>query len=320
MSRGLVEEAGDPGPDRRPDAIELSEWCHRRLGSPAARTLFETGNLAAVTGLVLEDGRRVVVKSRRPAERLAACMQVQQHLWAAGFPCPRPLAGPAPLGELTATAEAQVTGGHRLPRSVGAAARFGAVLARLVLTAPPPSTILSLDPPPAWLRWDHDLPGTWPRPQSTLADLNEVPGPPWLEEAGQRVRSRLEGYQAPKVVGHGDLESQNVAWRTGRLHAVHDWDSAVALPEAVIAGAASAMFPATGPQAAAATLEEGRDFLDAYARRRGRSWTTTELEVCWASGLWVLAYNAKVETVEGGGALLERISRDVDRRLALADA
>ena len=32
-------------------------------------------------------------------------MAVQRDLATAGFPCPRPLAGPAPLGALAATAE-----------------------------------------------------------------------------------------------------------------------------------------------------------------------------------------------------------------------
>ncbi|MHB1234524.1 MAG: hypothetical protein ACYCZK_02495 [Microbacteriaceae bacterium] len=94
----------------------------------------------------------------------------------------------------------------------------------------------------------------------------------------------------------------------------------MALPEAVIAGAAAAGHPATGSAAAAAGILQTKSFLHAYARRRRKPWTANELEVCWAAGLWVLAYNAKVEIAEGGSAFAERVRRDADRRLTLADA
>jgi hypothetical protein len=40
----------------------------------------------------------------------------------------------------------------------------------------------------------------------------------------------------PPAVGHADWESQSIRWRDGRPPAVHDWDSAVAQPEAMVAG------------------------------------------------------------------------------------
>ena len=38
------------------------------------------------------------------------------------------------------------------------------------------------------------------------------------------------------MAGHADWESQNLRWAGERPLAVHDWDSAVAQPEAVVAG------------------------------------------------------------------------------------
>jgi len=92
----------------------LAVWCAQWLGAPPTRVLFEAAHLSIVTGLRLVDGREVVVKARPLAARLQAGVHVQRHLWAAGFPCPEPLAGPHPLGMLTATAEALVSGGTRL--------------------------------------------------------------------------------------------------------------------------------------------------------------------------------------------------------------
>lgn len=316
MDVGMTSEsrgaALDPG--------ELAEWCRRWLGSPPERTFLRTGNLSTVVGVALADGRRVVVKARAPSHRIDPCTDVQRRLWERGFPCPRPLAGPAPLGGLTATAERFVPGGRQLPPSPAAADRFGEALARMVRLAPPPGELASLQPPPAWLQWDHGLDGSWPRPETTPIDLNAVRGPRWLEELAQRVRARLERFEAPAVVGHADFESQNVRWRAGRLYSVDDWDSVAALPEAVLAGAASAVHPAAGRSAATATVAETRRFLRAYARRRGTPWTAAEREVCWAAGLWVLAYNARVEIAEGGKQLAEQVRRDADLRLSRAGA
>lgn len=93
---------------------DASPWCETNLGAAAERPIFESGHLSAVLGLELRDGREVVLKVRRPEQRLVACNQVHQHLYSAGFPCAEPLAGPAPLGRWTATAEAFVAGGSQL--------------------------------------------------------------------------------------------------------------------------------------------------------------------------------------------------------------
>lgn len=298
----------------------LAAWCRRWLGSTPASILFETGNLSQVTGLRLEDGREVVVKARPAARRLAGCVCVQQHLWAAGFPCPRPLAGPEPLEGLAATAEELIGGIRQDCERADGPQRFAVVLAELIAAAPPPGVVPTLRPPPAWLAWDHAGPRTWPRPASTPADLNEFRGPAQIDSAARRTRWRLHAVRADAVIGHGDFESQNVYWSDGRLSAVHDWDSAVAAPEAAIVGAAAAVFPADGPAGRAATLVESTTFLEHYERARGNPFTSDEREAAWAAGLWTLAYKCKIEAVEGGSDLFERLGDELPERLERAGA
>jgi len=98
------------------------------------------------------------------------------------------------------------------------------------------------------------------------------------------------------VAGHADWESQNLRWHDGRPLAVHDWDSAVAQPEPVVAGLAAAVWPATGAPGEAATVEQPDQFLAAYEQARGRPWTPAERQACWAAGLWVWAFNARSST------------------------
>lgn len=300
---------------------QLDAWCRRWLGAGPAGVLFEAGHLSAVVGLRLADGREVVVKARSPADRLAACCLVQHRLWAAGFPCPRPLAGPAPLGALLATAETCVPGGAQLAPGPDSPRLFAEALARLVALAPPPGALPALDPTPAWVCWDHDQLGIWPIPDDRDADLNAQPGPDWLDDLGRRARRRLARCDLPPVVGHGDWESQNLRWRGRRLHVVHDWDSAVARPEAALAGTAAAVFTATGAPLTDATLTESAAFLDAYAVARGRAWDAEERQVAWVAGLWVRAFNAKKAVATGDArAILDRLAAEAGERLRLAGA
>jgi Phosphotransferase enzyme family len=299
---------------------ELAAWCAQWLGATPTQRLFEIAHLSIVVGLRLTDGRKVVVKARPPADRIQGCVYVQRHLWAAGFPCPEPLAGPTPLGVLTATAEAFVPGGLALAPEPDSPRLCAEALAALIRLAPSVAAVPTLAPPPAWVWWDHDQPGTWPLPDDRDTDLNAHAEPTWLEDIGRRVRHRLAHCPASPAVGHADWEEPNLRWIDRRLHVVHDWDSIVSRPEAAIAGVAAAVFPGRGGPGMA-TLEETAAFLQAYEQARGHRWSRADREVCWAAGLWIRAYNAKKDAVDGnGGVLLERLASEAAERLRLAGA
>jgi hypothetical protein len=317
MGSGNQLEPSTPAP--------VAAWCRRWLGAEPTAVLFNLGHLSQVMGLRLADGEVVVLKVRPPSERLAGCVLVQRHLWAAGFPCPKPLAGPAPLATMSATAEVLVEGGTQLPLTDDSPRLFAEALARLVALAPPVASLPTLEPSPPWVGWDHDQRGIWPEPDDVEADLNAQVGPGWLEDAGSRVRRRLTRPSAlPVVVGHADWESQNLRWASEGLHVVHDWDSVVGQREATIAGAASAVFTATGAPNTSASVEQSEAFLMAYARARGQPWTEEERELAWAAGLWVRVFNAKKATLRPGGETLSpsrlRLEAEVGERLRQAGA
>jgi hypothetical protein len=297
----------------------LAAWCERQLGSRPAQTLFAVTHLSAVTAVRLGDGRKVVIKLRPPAARLTACMLVQRHMWAQGYPCPELLAGPAPLGDQTATAEAYIGVGALVPRTLVVPEDFAAALARLVASAPNPASLPTLMPAPPWVGWNHDRQGIWPLPDDLTVDLNQITGPAWLDEAASRVRALLSASDLPLVIGHADWESQNLRWQSGRLVAVYDWDSIVALPEAMIAGAAAAVFPADLQPLSAAGVAESAAFLAAYAATRGRPWSVTETHAAWAAGIWVRAFNAKKAFVRDPQSSLPAVlAHEIGERMARA--
>jgi hypothetical protein len=64
----------------------------------------------------------------------------------------------------------------------------------------------------------------------------------------------------------------------------------------------------------AATVEQSAVFLHAYQTARGLEWARDELEMCWAAGLWALAYNAKKEASGGGKGYIEHLRRELEER------
>jgi hypothetical protein len=125
-------------------------------------------------------------------------------LWEAGYPCRQRLAGPVPFGALTGTAEIMVPGGEQLRANDDSPRLFADALAELVRLAPSVISLPTIDPTPPWLGWDHHQVGTWPLPDDRDADVNDYPGPAWLDDLAQRVRQRLMRCRQPRVVGHSD--------------------------------------------------------------------------------------------------------------------
>jgi hypothetical protein len=299
------------------DDQELSDWCRAWLGSEPAGQLFTTGNLSAVHGLVLVDGRDVVVKVRPGDQRLAGCARVQRYMWEVGFPCPQPVAGPHPLGSGVASAEALVPGGGGLAPGDDGARQFADLLARFIAEASRCAGDLSLRPAPAWMYWYHDADGVWPAPDDRDVDLNaeHCSVTAWVDDVGTRVRRRLADLgDTALVIGHCDWDGRNVLWRDGRPYVVHDWDSVVSEPEVVIVGQAAAMWDG-GPRGVGATVAQSGAFMEAYQSSRGRAFTKQELQLCWASGLWVRAFNAKKFHLDGLDAL-DRAEADERMRCA----
>lgn len=299
------------------DKDALSLWCSTFLGSAPAIELFRASHLSEVIGVVLADGREVVIKIRPPSDRLSSTTNVQRHLHARGYPCPEVLAGPEPFGTRVATAETYAP--HRgPPPDSPAPAATAHLLAALIEAAPPADRFPALDPAPPWVGWDHPGPRLWPWPDDLDVDMNEHPGPDWLDQTAQRIRARLAANSSRPVIGHLDWEAHNLDWNGTTPVLVHDWDSLAIRPEAAIAGAGATVYPSNGTTAVAATIDQTAAFLDAYRGARPGAWSSDADQVAWCAGLWVVTYNAKKETLGGGAGYLEQLELELTERAAYA--
>jgi Ser/Thr protein kinase RdoA (MazF antagonist) len=272
--------------------------------------LFYVSHLSEVVGVRLADGREVVVKRRvDESGRAGRCVTAQRLLAEQGFPCPMPLTEVIVSEGMAVHAERFLGGGELETKDTPeAAARSGRLLADLVRRL----AALDLDPPlpnPEWVQWDA-------MPERDAA----ASVPIWIEDAIRRVQAKLAGCDLPPVLGHADWEAQNMRWRHGEAHVVHDWDGLAWLPEAAIAGSAAAIFASHG-RTALAPLESSEAFLQAYESERGARFSPYETEIAWAASIWEALHNARDELIYNRPKLnYEQVNAQRVERLARADA
>lgn len=281
------------------DLGDLDRWCRAHLHTGVARVIFKEGYLSTVLGVETTSGRQAVVKVRRPARRLEACVMVHRRVFDAGFACPEPLVGLEPLDPFVASAENLISGGELWPTSGRSPEPFARALAALIAVAPEPTDVPTLEPPLPWTGPDRQQPGLWPSPDDRDVDLNAIDGPAWLDDTARAARSRFEHADDRLVVGHGDWYTGNLRWSGLGLHVVWDWDSVIAASEAWVVGLAAAVYPAT-KAGTEATIAETEGFLSAYQAARGRTFSANEIEQAWAAGLWNRSFDAKKQMATEG--------------------
>ena len=284
---------------------EVERFCERVLGARVAEVLFEAVSVGVTVGVRLEDGRRAVVKAHQPREtreRLGALVRVQRGHHEAGFPCPRPLAEPAPLGRGFGTIEELLDDGELRDGREPAIRRTMAELlvAHLDLAA----------------RWDEPAlaggwslfggGGLWPaEPHSPIFDFAATAaGAEWIDAVAARAKPAALA-PARAVVGHTDWSAEHFRFVEApagpRVTAVYDWDSLALRPEPHVLGVAAATFtmnPDLGVEVAPSP-EESRAFLDEHSAARAAPLTEAECAATAAAVAYVVAYVARCEHALG---------------------
>jgi hypothetical protein len=295
----LREVFDDPSP--RSVATALEGFCMRALGARIERAEFFEASVVSAHGLTLTDGRRVVVKLHRPGSSpafLASAQIVQRHLASSGFPCPRPLAGPEPVGAGVATAESLLDYGvhadaHDAQVRRGMAATLWRLVERCRSLTPAIDLTRSAMKPAA-----GDL---WPTPHDGRFDfVATARGAEWIDELAQRARGVIaHGSPGEEVIGHSDWRAQNMRFADGQVSAVYDWESLAKQPEPVLVGAAAHGFttnwaePPPGRQFP--TLAETEAFLEDYEHARRSAFAAGERRMARAALVYAMAYTARCE-------------------------
>lgn len=292
-------------------ATELHAFCRRELGSGVAAELFSATSVGVVTGVELEDGRRVVVKAHQPrqgADFLGAVHRVQAHLHREGFPAPEPLLPPRPLGRGLALVEELVERGAyedaHDPRVRRTAAEALAWLVELAAACGRPEGLRR-----GWRLLAGD--GLWPpEAHSPIFDFAATSeGADWIDRHAARARPLALAARG-EVAGHDDWSAKHLRYERGTVAVVYDWDSLTLAPEAKLVGTAAATFTANAhlPVPLAPTPDEAAGFVEDYAA--ARPLRAADRRAAHATAAYVVAYTARCEHALGRrGDFTEALAR-----------
>ena len=279
-------------------ATRLDAFCEEHLGSGLKECFFCELSVGAAFGLRLQDGRRVFLKAHKPdrsAEFLEAVGRVQGHLFERGFPCPRPLAGPAYFGPGLATAEEfEDEGEHVDAHEPVIRRRMAQALARAIELAAEVQDVGALSSGWAWPKDD-----LWPVPHNALFDFDATAaGAGWIDGIATEAKRVMDSFHGRVVVGHADWSVKHFRFSGGEVRIVYDWDSLRLDKEVSIVGTAAATVPATWyleVASRAPSPDELWSFLEEYEAARGYPLSSEERRATAAVALYVMAYVARCE-------------------------
>ena len=291
----------------RPEEIAgaVDAWCRVHLGAPIERYEFFESSSGSVHGVLLTDGRTVVVKGHRAAvtrDYLAAVTGIQRALADSGYPAPRPLAGPVAVGGGHVTAEVMLDRSPHLDgHDPAVRAALAAGLAQFVARARPHRAGLARVAHPMSVP-DGAL---YPTPHSPRFDFAATAaGAEWIDDLAARARAGLRSSpDVPDVVVHGDWRIENLCVRAGRLVGVYDWDSVHVAGEVAAVATAATTFSVDWNQPAGNRFPHRHEigaFVRDYEAARGDALSTVERDVLAASMVASLAYGARCEHADSG--------------------
>jgi hypothetical protein len=302
-SPAFVELAIFECADAYPIAGILNSFCMQNLGSPIATGLFHQSSIGSVTGVLLEDGRSIVIKAHQPDRSrafLTEVVRVQSYLSERRVFATKVVAGPLPVGRGHAVVEAFAGIGskadpHR-PKIRGALA---AGLYAIVQACDPLVDGTSLGPGVLGSAGN----ALWPTPHSKLFDFAATAkGAEWIDEVAACARERMNPV-GKSVIGHGDWRAEHVRFLGNTPVVAFDWDSLCRERESALIGAAAHGFCADwsqGDNRQAPSLNEARAFIQDYERARGKVFSTEERRLCGACLAYASAYTARCGHAGGG--------------------
>jgi hypothetical protein len=301
-SPAFVELAVFATDDATAIAETLNLFCLQILGAPVRRGLFHRSSIGSVTGVVLDDGRSVVIKAHQPEQSrqfLAEIVRIQSYLAERGIFATKVVAGPAPLGEGLAIVEEFTDVGVTADAHEPAVRRaLAAALYAIVAACDPFVASTSLKP--ALLGGIEGA--LWPKPHSRLFDFAATSyGAEWIDEIAALAIERMMP-AGRRVIGHSDWRQEHVRFIGNAPVAAYDWDSLCCGPEPSLLGIVMHSFCADYSRRGhrqAPTIEEARAFKSDYEGARGRVFTPDERRLCGAVFAYACAYTARCVHAQG---------------------
>ena len=279
----------------------MNEFCRAHLGSSLRGYLFYRVSIGSTHGVQLEDGREFVIKVRPPAETnpdlsfdraaLESICSVMKWLAERGFPCPKPILGPTPLGKGLATVEELLEQGrHGNGFDPKCRKAIASTLAELI------ALLKSFDGAVSCLKHFQRGKSLYPQPHGKLFDFEKTAaGAEWIDAVAERAR-QAEAHDGPPVVGHADWRVEHLRFQGDRIAAAYDWDSLAFRPETELVGISAHGFTAdwTREDVRRIPTADGiRAYVTDYEVARGPAFTKRERRSLFATCVYSIAYGAR---------------------------
>jgi aminoglycoside phosphotransferase (APT) family kinase protein len=233
--------------------------------------------------------------------------RVQRHLVDQGFPAPVPVAGPLPFDDRWATIDTWLDdrGNDFGPGAMRASASG---LARMIELARDFADVEEFD----HAMMARSVGTRYPEPHSPLFDFSKpdarIAAIDALADAAVEV---IDAVDMPRVVAHGDWSARNVRFGPEGLRGAYDWDSLIAIPEALAVGIAAATWRSFGDadDSIAPDPSEVEEYLDHYETARRSPFSMAQRRAVRAQALHALCYTARCEISLGPDHPVRAVAR-----------
>ncbi len=282
-------------------AAIFERFCLERLGASPSDAVFYAASAGCVLGVRLASGDDVVIKAyqrRWEQDFLAAVQAGQERAVRGGLPCPQPLAAPTgitPGRPNLAVVESWLPdpgmrpGGSAAARAVSAGGLSRQISLCRQLTG---SGRLTRHP----LRQSDA--GLYGQPHSPLFDFESTAaGAEWIDDLALEARQLRDQDDSTPVVAHTDWSARNVRFDDDGLRAVYDWDSLALVTESTALGQAAMTWSVTADPGGTEfpTMDSALAYMEDYQKRRGASFSRSQLRSARAAAVYVLGYTARCE-------------------------
>lgn len=278
------------------------EFVGRELGDAIEAMEFCELSVAAVFGLRLGDGRRVVVKAFRPdadAELIESVASVQRHLAATGFPCPAVIGPPRVFGRGHAIVMPTIDEGDYVDATQATVrAEWAGLLWRQLDAC---GALAALPGFPGWRPPSGRL---WNEPHNVLFDFDRTrKGAEWIDAIAADALDALESQATPLLLGHADWSAKHFRYCARRppgqrITAVYDWDSLRRGTEAELVAGAAMSFSVTWyvpGRGQLPSVEDALAFVSDYESARSVPFSPPERRAVVAAARYACAYTARCE-------------------------
>lgn len=281
-------------------ARHIYEFCEAELGQQPAEALFFFCSIGVVFGLEMPGKQRIVIKAHKPERPLTFLTQmgdVQRYLVARGYPCPRPVVGPRPLGLGLATIDELVDEGVFRDAHDPAVRKAIATALRELIQLLRHVEQDGIDPTPFDLRLPSDV--LWPKPHNAIFDFEATrEGAEWIDELAWKAKRIIEADEREPILAHGDFSANQMRFVGDHLRMVYDWDSLTLRSELVSVGATASTFTYSeqpGITNVETTHADAAAFIADYEAARQQPFTPEEQRIIQAAMLSGQLYSARCQ-------------------------